>query len=171
MLKSERDFGVMIYSNIHCIWKCIIMAGRKKRPTLRLSSGYWVTTVYKPNGVRGTVSFGKEGDRPASDIRIAFEQWIELYLKQPRKALSFSSPYEALEYIINPTTVTTVGQLFEKYEAIITPATVITGLKIGMIEDQKWLNTNYLLKKQKFRFILQIHIHLGKEVQMRTQMD
>ena len=93
------------------------MAGRKKRPTLRLSNGYWVTTIYRPNGVRGTVSFGKEGSQPEAEIRIAFERWIELYLKQPSKTLSFSSPYEALEYMINPTTITTVGQLFEKYQA------------------------------------------------------
>ena len=93
------------------------MAGRKKRPTLRLSNGYWVTTIYRPNGVRGTVSFGREDSQSESEIRIAFERWIELYLNQPQKTLSFSSPYEALEYMINPTTITTAGQLFEKYEA------------------------------------------------------
>jgi len=91
------------------------MAGRRKRPTLRLSNGYWVTTIYRPNGVRGTVSFGTTQRRSESAIRIAFERWIELFLKHPRKTLSFSSPYEALEYMIDPTTITTVGQLFEKY--------------------------------------------------------
>ena len=92
------------------------MAGTKKRPKLRFDSQYWITTIYKPNGIRGTVSFGSPETRSASEVRIAFEQWIELYLKHPRKTLSFSSPYEALEYMINPTTITTVGQLFEKYE-------------------------------------------------------
>lgn len=92
------------------------MAGRKKRPTLRLSNGYWVTTIYKPDGARGTVSFGPKGSQSESKIRIAFEQWIELYMEHPRKTLTYSSPYEALEYMINPTTITTIGQLFEKYE-------------------------------------------------------
>ncbi len=92
------------------------MAGRKKRPKLRFNGRYWITTVYKPNGVRGTVSFGSTETRSEAEIRIAFERWIELYQEHPTKTLSFSSPYEALQYMINPTTITTVGQLFEKYE-------------------------------------------------------
>ena len=93
------------------------MAGRKKRPTLRFDGKYWITTIYRPKGVRGTVSFGTTGRRSEADIRIAFEKWIELYLKHPRKTLSFSSPYQALDHIINPTSITTIGQLLEKYEA------------------------------------------------------
>ncbi len=92
------------------------MAGRKKRPRLRFNGRYWITTIYKPNGVRGTVSFGSTERRSEAEIRIAFERWIELYQEHPTKTLSFSSPYEALQYMINPTTITTVGQLFEKYE-------------------------------------------------------
>ncbi len=75
------------------------MAGRRKRPTLRFSKGYWITTIYRPNGVRGTVSFGTTETRRESDIRIAFERWIELYQEYPSKTLSFSSPYEALEVL------------------------------------------------------------------------
>ena len=94
------------------------MATRRKRPTLRFDGKYWITTIYKPNGVRGTVSFGSTEARSEADIRIAFERWIQLYLKHPRKTLSFSSPYEALNYMINPATISTVGQLLEKYERI-----------------------------------------------------
>jgi hypothetical protein len=93
------------------------MSTRRKRPTLRFDGKYWITTIYKPKGVRGTVSFGSPETRSESDIRIAFERWIHLYLKHPRKTLSFSSPYEALNYMINPATISTVGQLLEKYEA------------------------------------------------------
>jgi len=56
------------------------MAGMRKRPTLRFDGKYWVTTIYKPNGSRGTVSFGSPEERSESDIKIAFETWIELYL-------------------------------------------------------------------------------------------
>ena len=92
------------------------MATRRKRPTLRFDGKYWITTIYKTKGVRGTVSFGSTEARSEKDIKIAFENWIELYLKHPRKTLSFSSPYEALSYMIDPSTVSTVGQLLEKYE-------------------------------------------------------
>jgi hypothetical protein len=107
-VESESFSGIIRISIIHRIWNFITMAGRRKRPTLRFSNGYWVTTIYRPNGVRGTVSFGTTERRSESEIRIAFETWIELYLKHPRKTLSFSSPYEALVYMINPTTITTV---------------------------------------------------------------
>lgn len=92
------------------------MAGIRKRPTLRFNGRYWITTVYKPNGVRGTVSFGTTETRTESEIRIAFARWIELYQENPHKTLSYSNPYEALEYMINPKTITTIGELFEKYE-------------------------------------------------------
>ena len=92
------------------------MSTRRKRPTLRFDGKYWITTIYKPKGVRGTVSFGTTERQSEKDIKIAFENWIELYLKHPIKTLSFSSPYEALSYMIDPSTVSTVGQLFEKYE-------------------------------------------------------
>jgi len=93
------------------------MAGRKKRPTLRFDGQYWITTVYKPNGVRGTVSFGTTETRPERDIKIAFEIWIDLFLKHPHKTLSYEDPYKAVEQFINPTTVTTVGQLLDKYQS------------------------------------------------------
>jgi len=92
------------------------MSGIRKRPTLRFDGTYWITTIYKPNGSRGTVSFGSTETRSEKDIKIAFETWIELYLKHPRKTLSFASPYQALYHMINPTTVSNVGQLLEKYE-------------------------------------------------------
>ena len=92
------------------------MPGVKKRPRLRYDGKYWVTTIYKPNGARGTVSFGSPDARSEKDIRIAFEMWMELYESHPRKTLSFSSPYQALEFMINPATITTIGQLLEKYE-------------------------------------------------------
>ncbi len=93
------------------------MSGKRKRPTLRFNGRYWITTVYKPNGIRGTVSFGSPEERSESEIKIAFENWIELFMKEPHKVLSFDDPYEAVEQIINPTTVSTVRQLIDKYEA------------------------------------------------------
>lgn len=93
------------------------MSGRRKRPSLRFDGQYWITTVYKPSGVRGTVSFGSPNDRKESDIKIAFETWIDLFLKYPHKMLSYEDPYQAIEQIINPSVVSTVGQLIDKYEA------------------------------------------------------
>lgn len=93
------------------------MSGRRKRPTLRFDGQYWITTVYKPSGARGTVSFGSPNDRKESDIKIAFETWIDLFLKYPHKMLSYEDPYQAIEQIINPSVVSTVGQLIDKYEA------------------------------------------------------
>jgi hypothetical protein len=59
------------------------MSGKRKRPTLRFNGRYWITTVYKPNGTRGTVSFGSPEERSESEIKIAFENWIELFMKEP----------------------------------------------------------------------------------------
>jgi hypothetical protein len=58
MLKSENDSGIIVFSNVRGIWNIIIMAGIRKRPTLRFDGKYWITTIYRPKGVRGTVSFG-----------------------------------------------------------------------------------------------------------------
>ena len=93
------------------------MSGKRKRPTLRFDGQYWITTVYKPNGVRGTVSFGPPDERKERDIKIAFEIWLDLFLKHPHKTLSYEDPYQAVEQFINPTTVSTVGQLVDKYES------------------------------------------------------
>ncbi|MHC5173184.1 MAG: tyrosine-type recombinase/integrase [Planctomycetota bacterium] len=94
-----------------------MMAGKRKRPTLRFDDRYWITTIYKPNGVRGTVSFGSPNERPERDIKIAFEIWIDLFLKHPHKTLSYGDPYKAIEQFINPTTVSTVGHLLNKYQS------------------------------------------------------
>ena len=115
-MKSDCNPGMITSRNIKNIWGIIIMSGIRKRPTLRFDGTYWITTIYKPNGARGTISFGSTKARSEKNIKIAFERWIELYQEHPIKTLSFSSPYEALQYMINPTTITTVGQLFEKYE-------------------------------------------------------
>ena len=93
------------------------MSGTRKRPTLRFDGTYWITTVHKPNGCRGTVSFGSPEERKERDIKIAFEIWIDLFLKYPHKTLSYEDPYQAVEQFINPVTVSTVGQLIDKYES------------------------------------------------------
>ena len=93
------------------------MSGKRKRPTLRLDGQYWITTVYKPNGCRGTVSFGSPKERKERDIKVAFEIWIDLFLNYPHKTLSYEDPYQAVEQFINPVTVSTVGQLVDKYES------------------------------------------------------
>lgn len=93
------------------------MSGTRKRPKLRFDGQYWVAMIYKPDGKRGSISFGSPELRSETEIKIAFERWLELYEKYPRKTLSFDSPYQAIENMINPTTVTTIKELVEKYEA------------------------------------------------------
>jgi len=108
------------------------VANKKKRPTLRFDGRYWVATIYKPpHNTRGTVSFGSPAEREEKDIRIAFEMWWDLFQKMPHKVLSYDSPYEAIEQITNPTTVTTIGQLLEKYENYLqkTVSTIRYGLE------------------------------------------
>jgi len=44
-------------------------------------------------------------------------KWLDLFNQQPQKALSFKSPYDAIEQIINPGEIITISKLFGKYFA------------------------------------------------------
>ena len=91
------------------------MAGKRKTPKLRRDGKYYVATIYKPNGQRSNVSFGPAGERTKSEIHIAFYKWLDLFKQQPQKVLSFKSPYDAIEQIINPSQIITVGELLDKF--------------------------------------------------------
>jgi integrase len=91
------------------------MAGKRKSPKLRFNGRYYVANVYRPDGKRTTVSFGSASDRTEGAVYAAFGRWLDLFTRQPQKVLSFKSPYDAVEEIVSPTTILTVGQLLDKY--------------------------------------------------------
>jgi len=97
----------------------VSMAGKRKRPKLWFDGKYFKLNIYKPDGKRTTISFGHQGDRPESEIRIACERWLNLYEQHPHKVLSYKNPYDAIEQIINPTNILSIGDLIEKYEAYL----------------------------------------------------
>lgn len=92
------------------------MAGRRKTPQLRFDGRYYVANIYQVDGKRNMISFGGLGERTEGQIHAAFGKWLDLYNQQPHKVLSFKNPYEAIEQIVNPSSVVTVGELIEKYE-------------------------------------------------------
>lgn len=70
-----------------------------------------------PNGKRTTVGFGTTDERTEGELYTAFGKWLDLFKQQPQKVLSFKSPYDSIEQIINPTQLITVGKLLDKYFA------------------------------------------------------
>ena len=91
------------------------MAGKRKPPKLRLKGNCYVANVYRTDNTRTTVSFGPIGERTEGQIYEAFGKWLDLYTNHPHKTLSFDSPYDAIERVINPTGIKTVGQLYDGY--------------------------------------------------------
>lgn len=91
------------------------MAGKRKSPKLRKKGNCFVADIYRPDGTRTTISFGPPDTRSEGEIYAAFGQWLDLYAKQPNKVLSFGDPYEAINKILSPTTVCTVGQFIDRY--------------------------------------------------------
>ncbi len=92
----------------------------RNRATLKLRTTrgkYYCVDVYLPGGKRTTVSFGTANGRTEGEIFVAFGKWIDLYREQPHKVLSYSTPYEAVEQILNPTKAPTVGELLVKYDS------------------------------------------------------
>ena len=92
------------------------MSGKRKPPKLRDKDGCLVADIYRPSGRRTTVSFGSVGTRTESEIYMAFGQWLSLFNQQPHKVLDFKDPYEVINQLIDPKTIITVGQLFDKYK-------------------------------------------------------
>ena len=100
------------------------MARTRKTPKLRIyREKYFCTDVYLPNGKRTTIGFGTADDHTEGEIYAAFGKWIDLFNQQPQKVLSFKSPYDAIEQIINPSQAVTIGELFGKYLAYIEKTT------------------------------------------------
>ena len=99
------------------------MAGVKKTPRLRFDGRYYVANIYKPDGKRSMVSFGAKGERTEGEIYVTFGKWLDLYLQQPHKVLTFTTPYEAVEELINPKSTYTVGEVLAKYRAYATRTT------------------------------------------------
>ena len=95
------------------------MAGRRKSPKLRLKDDCFVANIYKPNGMRTTISFGSVGQLTEGDIYAAFGKWLNLYSRCPHKALSFNNPYDAIDNIVDSSTIVTTGELFDKYLEVI----------------------------------------------------
>ena len=93
------------------------MAGKRRPPKLRKNGPYYIAGIYKPNGQRTNISFGTADECTEGQIYAAFYKWLDLFNQQPEKVLSFGSPYEAIEQIISPSQVTTIGELLDKYYA------------------------------------------------------
>ena len=91
------------------------MAGHRKKPRLRIDGAYYIAKIYTPEGKRTSVSFGHVDDRPESQVRAAFAKWLELYELYPKKVLSSGTPYEAVQRIVSPSSITTVGDLMGRY--------------------------------------------------------
>ena len=86
-------------------------------PSLEKKERSFVADVYRPDGKRTTVSFGPTDVRTEGEIYAAFGKWLDLFNLYPHKVLAFSSPYEAIEQVVNPKTIATVGQLLDNYRA------------------------------------------------------
>jgi len=91
------------------------MAGKRKSPKIRFTGRYYVANIYRPDGRRTMISFGPPDERPEAEIYTAFGKWLNLFNQQPQKVLSYNSPYEAIEHIVNPSGIVTVGELSDKY--------------------------------------------------------
>jgi integrase len=91
------------------------MTARRKKPRLRIDGVYYTTKIYTPEGKRTTLSFGHVDDRPEADVRAVFAKWVELFELHPRKLLSYDNPYEAVERIVSPSSVSKVGELMQRY--------------------------------------------------------
>jgi len=91
------------------------MAGKRRPVTLREKRGAYVADIYRPDGRRTTVSFGAAKGRTVSEIHVAFSRWLDLFKEHPSKVLSFDSPYDALDSMIHPGSIQTVGRLVDNY--------------------------------------------------------
>ena len=91
------------------------MAGKRKKPKLRIDGVYYSTKIYTPEGKRTSISFGHVDDRPEAQVFAAFAKWLELFERHPQKVLSYNDPYKAVEHIVSPSSVCNVGELMEKY--------------------------------------------------------
>ena len=91
------------------------MAGKRRPVTLRKKRGAYVADIYRPDGRRTSISFGAAKGRTVSEIHIAFSKWLDLFREHPSKVLSFDSPYDALDSMIHPGSIQTIGQLVDNY--------------------------------------------------------
>jgi len=92
------------------------MAGKRKSPQLRFDGRYYVANIYTPDGKRTTISFGGLAGRSEGQIYAAFGKWLDLFVQQPQKVLSYDNPYDAISAITNPIGKVTIGELVEHYK-------------------------------------------------------
>ena len=96
------------------------MGRPRKTSKLRIvRKKYYCADIYLPSGKRTTVGFGTIDEHTEGEVLVAFGKWLDLYLEQPHKVLSYDNPYEAISQILNPTTDVTVGELLEKFHIYI----------------------------------------------------
>jgi hypothetical protein len=72
------------------------MAGRRKKPKLRIDGVYYTTKIYTPEGKRTTLSFGHVDDRPDAEVRAVFAKWVELFEHHPLTGSSIDATYDYL---------------------------------------------------------------------------
>ncbi|KKR03170.1 MAG: Protein containing Integrase, catalytic core, phage domain protein [Candidatus Uhrbacteria bacterium GW2011_GWF2_39_13] len=92
------------------------MAGKRKSPQLRFDGRYYVANIYKPDGKRTCISFGSLAERSEGQIYSAFGKWLDIFVQQPQKVLSYKNPYEAISTITSPTGKITIGELVENFK-------------------------------------------------------
>ena len=102
------------------------MSRKRKSPKLRFNGKYYVVNFYKPDGKRTMISFGPADERTEGEIYAAFGKWLDLFKQQPQKILSFESPYDAIEQVINPSQIITIGELLDKYDTYTKKTTRVT---------------------------------------------
>jgi|GEM_PF-1169227 len=93
----------------------------KKAPKLhhRAVKGidYFAVNIYRPDGSRANISFGPvpEGADEVTKVHSTFSQWLKLYESDPHKCLSYKSPWEAVDQMINQGGRLTIADLIDNY--------------------------------------------------------
>ncbi len=93
------------------------MARKRRQAGLREGRGYYVTTARKPDRGRMNIRFGPAGARPAQELYAAFAKQLQRFEHNPQKVLSFKSPYQAIQELMNPGAIVTVGRPVDNYIA------------------------------------------------------
>lgn len=54
------------------------MAGRRKKPKLRIDGVYYTTKIYTPEGKRTSISFGHVNDRTEAEVREEVQEALKV---------------------------------------------------------------------------------------------
>jgi len=78
---------------------------------------YFTVNANRPNGQRVTVSFGPVPKEVAEVAKVytTFGQWLKLYQSDAHRCLSYKSPWDAVDQMINPNGMLAVGELIDNY--------------------------------------------------------